>query len=228
MVNQTGSVIAIGEQFLLVLIGGLWGLLGSIIPIRVTHLVSEPRAETAPVYLEPTRFPVTHLERIRPLLSNLSIRSEQFRFAVAIATTGAIGLMIAVDLGLQKQYWVLTTICIIFLRSSISTIFSFTSMRIIGTIIGAAIASVITAYVYYPGLLLSFLFPFATMHLAMSRVNEILATILLSTFVLVLLNIMSHGQMLLAQTRILDTIVGAGLALAGVLALWSVSQWKRL
>ena len=226
--QSAGSVIAIGEQFLLVLIGGLWGLLGSIIPIRVTHLVSEPRAETAPVYLEPTRFPVTHLERIRPLLSNLSIRSEQFRFAVAIATTGAIGLMIAVDLGLQKQYWVLTTICIIFLRSSISTIFSFTSMRIIGTIIGAAIASVITAYVYYPGLLLSFLFPFATMHLAMSRVNEILATILLSTFVLVLLNIMSHGQMLLAQTRILDTIVGAGLALAGVLALWSVSQWKRL
>ena len=137
--------------------------------------------------------------------------------------------MIAVDLWLQKQYWVLTTICIIFLRLSISTIFSFTSMRIIGTIIGEAIASVITAYVYYPGLLLSFLFPFATMHLAMSRVNEILATILLSTFLLVLLNIMSHGQMLLAQTRILDTIVRCWTCLGrGISALERLSVEKAL
>lgn len=99
-------------------------------------------------------------------------------------------------------------------------------MRIIGTIAGAAIASVITTYVNIPGLLLSFVFPFATMHLAASKVNYILTTFLLTTFMLVLLNVLSPGQTLLPQTRILDTVIGAALALAGLFVLWSVSHWK--
>jgi uncharacterized membrane protein YccC len=45
---------------------------------------------------------------------------------------------------------------------------------------------------------------------------------------LVLLNILSPGQIFLPQIRILDTIIGAGLALAGVFVLWSSSNWKRL
>lgn len=78
-----------------------------------------------------------------------------------------------------------------------------------------------------PGLLLSFVFPFAAMHLAVSKVNDILATLLLTTFMLVLLIILIPGQTLLPQIRILDTIIGAGLALAGVFVLWSSSHWKR-
>ena len=212
--QSSGGIIAMGERFLLVIAGGLWGILGSIIP--TPHSISKPKAEAEYVSVRPPHPQVTHREWLKPLASNLSLRSEFFRFALTFAITGAIGLLIAIDLGLQKQYWVLITICIIFLRASISTIFSFTSMRIIGTIFGAAIASAITAYVNIPGLLLSFVFPFATMHLAASRVNYILATLLLTTFMLVLLNILSPGQTLLAQTRILDTIIGAALTLARV------------
>lgn len=218
-----GDSIVIGERFLLVIIGGLWGILGSII-IPTPHSISKPKAEYIPV--QQPRPKVTYREWLKPLLSNLSLRSESFRFALTLAATGAIGLLIAVDLGLQKQYWVLITICIVFLRANISTIFSFISMRIIGTIAGAAIASVITTYVNIPGLLLSFVFPFATMHLAASKVNYILATFLLTTFMLVLLNVLSPGQTLLPQTRILDTVIGAALALAGLFVLWSVSHWK--
>lgn len=219
-----GDSIAIGERFLLVIIGGLWGILGSIIPIPYSITKPKPEAEYISSQLPHTK--VTYKERLKPLLSNLSLRSESFRFALTLAATGAIGLLIAVDLGLQKQYWVLITICIIFLRANISTIFSFIFMRIIGTIAGAAIASVITTYLNIPGLLLAFVFPFATMHLATSRVNYILATFLLTTFMLVLLNILSTGPTLLAQTRILDTVIGAALALAGLFVLWRVSRWK--
>ena len=216
--------IAIGERFLLVIVGGLWGILGSIIP--TPHSITKPKPKAEYIPSQPSHTKVTHKERLKPLLSNLSLRSESFRFALTLATTGAIGLLFAVDLGLQKQYWVLITICIIFLRANISTVFSFISMRIIGTIAGAAIASVIITYVNIPGLLLSFVFPFATMHLAASKVNYILATFLLTTFMLVLLNVLSPGQTLLPQTRILDTVIGAALALAGLLVLWSVSHWK--
>ena len=224
--QSVGDSIAIGERFLLVIVGGLWGILGSIIPTphSITKPKPKPKAEYIPVQQPHPK--VTHREWLKPLLSNLSLRSESFRFALTLAATGAIGLLIAVDLGLQKQYWVLITICIIFLRANISTIFSFISMRIIGTIAGAAIASVITTYLNIPGLLLSFVFPFATMHLAASKVNYILATFLLTTFMLVILNILSPGQTLLPQTRILDTVIGSALALAGLFVLWGVSHWK--
>jgi len=222
-----GGVIDITERFVLVIAGGLWGILGSI--IAISHSISKkmPDATTyASVQSSPLQ--ITHEKWFKPLSSNLSLKSEVFRFAITLAITGAIGLLIAVDLGLQRQYWVLITICIILLRSSISkTIFSYTTMRIIGTIVGAAIASVITAYMEIPGILLTFLFPFATMHLAVSKVNDILATLLLTTFMLVLLNILNPGQTLLPQIRILDTIIGAGLALAGVFFLWISSHWKR-
>ena len=223
--QSVGDSNAIGDRFLLVIVGGLWGILGSIIP--TPHSISKPKPKVEYLPIQPPHPKVTYREWLKPLSSNLSWRSESFRFALTFAATGAIGLLIAVDLGLQKQYWVLITICIIFLRANISTIFSFISMRIIGTIAGAAIASVITTYVNIPAVLLSFVFPFATMHLATSRVNYILATFLLTTFMLVLLNILSPGQTLLAQTRILDTIMGATLALAGLFVLWSVSHWKK-
>lgn len=187
-----GDIIAIGERFLLVIVGGLWGILGSIIP--TPHSISKPKPKAEYLPVQPPHPKVNYREWLKPLLSNLSLRSESLRFALTFAATGAIGLLIAVDLGLQKQYWVLITISIIFLRASISTVFSFISMRIIGTIAGAAITSVITAYVNIPGLLLSFVFPFATMHLAASRVNYILATLLLTTFMLVLLNILNPGR----------------------------------
>jgi uncharacterized membrane protein YccC len=96
-------------------------------------------------------------------------------------------------------------------------------LRIIGTIVGVAIASVIAAYINNPMLLLSFLFAFVAMQLAVSRVNQILTAMMLMTVVLVL-----PDQTLLAQTRILDTIIGTGLALAGVFLLWSVSHWIPL
>jgi hypothetical protein len=225
--QSAGGIIDITERFLLVIAGGLWGILGGI--IAIPHSISKQKPEaTTYVSVQSSPLQVTHGKWFKPLSSNLSLRSETLRFAITFAVTGAIGLLIAVDLGLQKQYWVLITVCIILLRSSISkTIFSYTTMRIIGTIVGAVIASVITAYMNIPGILLSFVFPFATMHLAVSKVNDILATLLLTTFMLVLLNILSPGQTLLPQIRILDTIIGAGLALTGVFVLWSFSHWKR-
>jgi uncharacterized membrane protein YccC len=117
---------------------------------------TEPTTYVSVESLQTSPAPHVIMEKwFKPLSSNLSFRSETFRFAITFAITGAIGLLIAVDLGLQKQYWVLITVCIVLLRSSISkTIFSYTTMRIIGTIVGAAMASVITLYVGMPGILL--------------------------------------------------------------------------
>ncbi|MGC2575730.1 MAG: FUSC family protein [Candidatus Nitrosopolaris sp.] len=203
-------------------IGGLWALLGVVIPLL--HSTSKPKPTTVSVPLDHPG--LTYRERLTPLLSNLSVRSQPFRFSVVFSITGAIGLLTAVDLGLAKASWILITICVLFMRSEILTTFSFSTMRIIGTIFGAAIGSAITAYVHSQSLLLLFLFLFASVYFVVRNTNYALTTLFLTPFILVLLN--SPGQTSLAQTRLLDTLIGVALALCGQLFLWTASYWKRL
>jgi len=75
----------------------------------------------------------------------MSLRSGHLQFSISFAITGAIGLLIAHGLGLLRGYWVLITICVLLLRSDVSVTFSFTSMRIVGTIVGAVIGLIIIA-----------------------------------------------------------------------------------
>jgi hypothetical protein len=217
------SISDAGEEFLLYFVGGLWALLGVVIPLL--HSTSKPKPAAVSVPLHHPGF--TYREKLTPLLSNLSVRSQPFRFSIVFSLIGAIGLLIAVDLGLTKASWVLITICVLFLRSEISTTFSFSTMRIIGTIFGAAIGSVITTYVHNQTLLLLFLFLFASMYFAVRNINYALTTLFLTPFILVLLNILSSGQTSLAQARLLDTLIGVALALCGQLLLWTGSHWKR-
>jgi hypothetical protein len=224
-IGLPGSSISVaGEGFLLYFVGGLWALLGVVIPLL--HSTSKPKPTTVSVPLHHPGF--TYREKLAPLLSNLSVRSQPFRLSVAFSIIGAIGLLIAVDLGLTKASWVLITICVLFLRSEISTTFSFSTMRIIGTIFGAASGSVITTYIHNQSLLLLFLFLFASVYFAVRNINYALTTLFLTPFILVLLNILSPGQTSLAQARLLDTLIGVALALCGQLLLWTGSNWKRL
>jgi Fusaric acid resistance protein-like len=227
------NIIPSGERFLLLFLGGLWGTLGTaIIPIIIlTKKKSRSAREAIPATAtaKPSsvhNFSLPHpiIQVFNPLTSNISLRSGHFQFAIAFAITGAIGLLIAQGLGLLRGYWVLITICVLLLRSDISVTFSFTSMRIIGTIVGAVIGIIIIANVVHNIWLLTFiLFVLASSFFAVRNVNYALATFFLTPFVLVLLDILIPGQTLLAQTRILDTLIGAGLTLIGVSIVWMFS-----
>ena len=99
-------------------------------------------------------------------------------------------------------------------------------MPIIGTIGAAVVGSIIVANVHSIWLLVS-LFVFISIFYAVKNVNYALAAFFLTPFILVFLNILIPGQTMLAQTRILDTIIGAGLSLLGVFSIWAFSYLKR-
>jgi hypothetical protein len=238
------NVIPSGERFLLLFSGGLWGTLGAaIIPIIIVlakeRSTREAIAATATTIATATAkppssvhhfsFPHSIIQVFNPLVSNMSLRSGHFQFAIAFAITGAIGLLIAQGLGLLRGYWVLITICVLLLRSDISVTFSFTSMRIIGTIVGAGVGMIIIANVMHSSIWMLFfiIFILASSFFAVRTVNYALATLFLTPFILVLLDILIPGQALLAQTRILDTLIGAGLTLLGVLIVWMFSYVKK-
>jgi uncharacterized membrane protein YccC len=159
------------------------------------------------------------------LANNMSLESVRFQFAVGFAVTGTIGLFVAKELGLMRAYWVLLTICFL-LRSDIFVTLNFTAMRIIGTIAGAEIAVLIVTNVHGLWFLCCILFAFASVFFAVRYVNYALATFFLTPFVLLLL-LLIPGQILLAQTRVLDTIIGAGISLLGVFIIRWFSYLNR-
>jgi uncharacterized membrane protein YccC len=213
-----------GERFWLFLVGGLWGVIGAIASLGWQLLKKNPAIEVVkpPVQVHLRSNPGV----FDPLRSNMSLESKHFQFAVSFAVIGAIGLLIAQGLGLMRGYWVLITVCVLLLRPHILVTFSFTAMLIIGTIGGAVIGSIIIANVHSMWLLVS-LFVLTSIFYAVKNVNYALAAFLLTPFILVFLNILIPGQTLLAQTRILDTIIGAGLSLLGVFIIWAFSYLKR-
>jgi Fusaric acid resistance protein-like len=233
--------IPIGERFLLLLSGCLWGTLCAIIvPIILAKKKSisitkekegNGEVKSSPPIQHPSSSsfrPSICLQAFKPLVSNMSLKSGHFQFALSFAITGVIGLFIAQGLGIMRGYWILITMCVLLLRSDISVTFSFTTMRIIGTIVGAAIGVIIIANVVdgiWP--LYFILFVLASLFFAMRTVNYALATFFLTPFVLVLLDILIPGQTMLAQVRILDTLIGAGLTLLGVFIIWLFSRLKK-
>jgi hypothetical protein len=231
------KIVSPAELFWLVLAGGLWAVLGAaIIPI-IRHVSKksqskaiiieeeEPAANPPAVEYSSLLGPINR-RVFNPLVSNMSLKSGHFQFVLAFAVICAIGLLIAQGLGLIRGYWVLITICILLLRSDISLTFSFTAMRIIGTIVGAEIGMLIIANVVHNIWLLSFiLFVFASTFFAVRNVNYALATLFLTPFVLVLFNILIPGQTMLAHVRIFDTLIGAGLSLLGIFIIWMMRTY---
>ena len=230
--------IPAGERFLLLLSGCLWGTLGATLSpkflatkksISITKK-REGELKSSFVQHSPLFFfrPSIYLQAFKPLVSNMSLRSGHFQFALSFAIVGAIGLSISQGLGIMRGYWILITMCVLLLRSDISVTFSFTTMRIIGTVVGAGIGVIIIANVMNSVWLLYFtLFLLASFFFAIKNVNYALATFFLTSFVLVLLDILIPGQTILAQVRILDTLIGAGLTLLGVFIIWLFSRLKK-
>jgi uncharacterized membrane protein YccC len=89
-------------------------------------------------------------------------------------------------------------------------------MMVLGTIIGALIAAVITLENSNPYLRLVLLFSFAVMLYTTMRVNVILTQIFLVPFIIILLNIYYPGEWYLSFIRILDVAIGGAIAVAMV------------
>ena len=225
-----GSILAAWDRLWTCFLGGLLGLAGVAIHGIITRRNSSKHedkvpASTSDVLKESHQ---SYRERLKPVTANLFLKSQHLRFSFAFGIAGAIALAIAERLDLTREYWVLLTLAILLNRSDISTTLNFAVLRIIGTIVGALIGLAITAIVISTAQLLPYLFVMCVLYFSFRGLNYGLGTIFLTPFVLVLVNIPNPGHPLLAEARILDTFIAAGLALATISALWISSQRKRL
>lgn len=145
------------------------------------------------------------------LLQNFSFQSSSFRHAVRISIAMMLGLSLGHFVQVKNPYWILLTILVI-LRPSYGLTKERSLKRVIGTIIGAvvAIGIVLITQNFYVYLALAIL----TLVLANSLLtkNYIYPAIFFTLNVIFVFSLLQPDHWTVIQYRIIDTLIGAGLA----------------
>jgi hypothetical protein len=106
---QGATLALVGQNFLLIFVGGLWATVGGIIFLPRKNPKQQRTVTADPIQEQPQPH-LTWQDRFRPLTSNLSIHSQYFQYSIVFAITGAVGMLIVQWFKLSDGDWVLTTV----------------------------------------------------------------------------------------------------------------------
>jgi uncharacterized membrane protein YccC len=163
---------------------------------------------------------------LAPLRAVLSWDSVVLRFAlrVGIVTAAAVALTAALDL--KRGYWITIT-AVMILQPYTGTTSVRAVQRVLGTVVGGVLTAGLAALFHDPLAIFALVFVFALLSVALLPLNYAAFSVFLTpTFVL--LAEASTGDWHLAGVRILNTVLGGGLALAGSQLLWPSPESERL
>ena len=184
----------------------------------------EPPAErvAAPLATE-SDDPVSPLAALREAMSPDSL-ILRYALRVAVVTSAAVSL--SAMLRLERGYW-MTITAIVILQPYTGVTAQRTLQRVAGTVVGGLLTAALGALFHDPRAILVLAFIFAATCVALLPVNYAAFSIFLTpTFVL--LAEASTGDWHLAGTRVINTLLGGVLALAGSQLLWPSPEKKRL
>tara|TARA_R110002049_G_scaffold188220_1_gene356541 strand:- start:3135 stop:5315 length:2181 start_codon:yes stop_codon:yes gene_type:complete len=157
------------------------------------------------------------------LLSNFSFRSTIFRHSLRLSVAVMIGYALGNFFDFQNPYWILLTIIVI-MRPSYGLTKSRTKDRIIGTLVGGAIATGFVFLIQNPfvfGLLgvVSLIVAFS-----MVQKNYRAGATFITLTVVFVYAIIRPDIITVIQYRVLDTLIGAGLSFVAML--WILPAWE--
>ncbi|GAA4417984.1 FUSC family protein [Nibrella viscosa] len=149
---------------------------------------------------------------IQELLTNLSFDSSVFRYSLRMALACLTGFVVIRLLAYgQHSYWVLLTITAI-LKPAFSLTRQRNYERIVGTLAGGVIGAAILLLVQNQTVKFIFLLLFMLGLYSFQRKNYIVMVVCVTPFVLILFNFMGLGFLDIAEERVLDTLIGCGIA----------------
>ncbi len=153
------------------------------------------------------------------LLENLNLKSAIFKHSLRIALVVMVGYAIGAYFSVQNAYWILLTIVVI-MRPNYGLTKTRSKQRTLGTLIGAAIAVGIvlitqnlTLYVILA--IISLVLAFATV-----QRNYKTSAVFVTLSVVFVYALLEPNVLDVIQFRVVDTLIGAGLATLGNLILW--------
>ena len=163
---------------------------------------------------------------LAPLRSVLAHDSLVLRHALRVAIVTAAAVLLAGALHLARGYWVTVT-AVIILQPYTAVTTQRAVQRVIGTVLGGILTAGLGALFHDIRAILVLSFVFAAVSVALLPVNyTAFAVFLTPTFVL--LAEASAGDWHLATVRVINTLLGGGIALLGARLLWPAPEWTRL
>jgi uncharacterized membrane protein YccC len=156
----------------------------------------------------------------------LSWDSLIFRYALRVAVVTSVAVALGELLGLKHGYWMTITVIVI-LQPYTGLTAQRAVQRVVGTVLGGLLTAALGALFHDPRAIFVLTFVFAAACVALLPVNyAAFSAFLTPTFVL--LAEASTGDWHLASTRVINTLLGGALALAGSWLLWPSPEKTRL
>lgn len=164
---------------------------------------------------------------IKQFRENLTLRSTLFRHAVRMALVMGIGYLfsLAVNIG-AHSYWILLTIMVI-LKPGFSLTKQRNFQRLVGTIIGGISGALILILVKDETALFIILLLFMVATYSLIRLNYIVSVMFMTPFILIMFSFLDMNTFVIAQERIVDTLIGSALAFFSsyiILPSWESTQ----
>lgn len=187
----------------------------------VDSLADESEPGQGPVVTPPADA-VPWLDALRGSLDRDSL---VMRHALRVALVALASMVVTRELGLARAYWATLT-AVLLLQPYLPATLTRGLQRVGGTIAGGLLATLIAAVIHDPlGIALAAI-GFAAVSAAVLQLNYgLYALFLTPTFVL--LAEVHAGDTHLVELRIVNTLLGAGLAVAGALLLWPTRESAR-
>jgi uncharacterized membrane protein (TIGR01666 family) len=161
------------------------------------------------------------------MLENLTFKSSTFRHALRVAIVMLLGFIISKVLPFSHSYWILLTILVISKPG-----FSLTKQRnyerILGTIVGACIGLATLQFVEDKNILFSVLLVCMVLSYSFQRKNYVVSVLFMTPYVLILFNFLGMGSVSVASERIIDTLIGSGLAFLASYTLFPNWEHEKL
>jgi uncharacterized membrane protein YccC len=148
------------------------------------------------------------------------------RHALRLAVVSSLAVALAESMHLKRGYWLTITV-VVMLQPYTSATTNRALQRVLGTVLGAILTALLGMAFHDPRAILVLSFVSAAACIALLPVNYAAYSIFLTpTFVL--LAEAEAGDWHLGSTRVINTLLGGALALAGARLLWPSPETRRL
>ncbi|MGO4817621.1 FUSC family membrane protein [Flavobacterium sp. W22_SRS_FP1] len=201
--------------------------------IRVIRRVMANVKEASKVSLkrqDSSQFLTLHEYRLNVLIENFSLDSTMFRHSLRLTIAVIFAYLLGFLFDIQNTYWILLTVIVI-MRPSYGLTKERSKDRIIGTLIGAAIAVGIVlltqnVVVYAVLAFVSLVFAFALI-----QQNYKFAAALITISIIFVYSLINPDAFEVIQYRVIDTVIGATIAVVAnyiLLPSWEANNLKQV
>ncbi len=188
-------------------------LLGGLLQALILYLICRNGCESASVPAK--TLPHLSLARIKlQITAELQPQSPALRFALRTAVTLAMAESLSRLMSLQNGYWVPMTALLV-MKPEVGQSITRALARLLGTVAGAAIATVIVAELHPDMWVIAALIVlFAWLCYNLLLVNYAVYTVCITQYVVFLLAMAGLPTRVVVSHRVFNTLVGGGLAIA--------------